>query len=170
MSQSGRYSLGSGSGSPVETLTGNVGGPVPPTGFNINVIGAGGVTVTGNPGTSTLTITMSGGGVSWSVITLDQTAAVNNGYFCNKAGTLALALPAVSAVGDVIEVTNENVALGVQFTQGAGQQIKFATSSSTLGAAGTVTSSAVGDTMKIVCEVANTIWRATSMIGNWTPA
>lgn len=47
-----------------ETLTGNTGGPVPPTGNNINVIGDGTtITVAGNPGTSTLTISAVGGGV-----------------------------------------------------------------------------------------------------------
>lgn len=163
-------SFQAGGSTTVTTLTGNVGGAVPPTAGNINVIGAGGVLVTGNPGTSTLTITVAGMGMTWSVITADQTAAVNHGYFCNKAGTLHLLLPATSAVGDTIAVTNENTDLGVQFTQAAGQQILFSTSSSTLGATGTVTSSAIGDTMTLVCEVANTIWRATSMIGNWTPA
>lgn len=153
----------------ITTLTGNSGGPVPPTAGNINVIGSGTVNVVGNPGTSTLTISVAGGGITWSVIAADQTAVVNNGYFCNKAGTLHLLLPAVSAVGDTIIVTNENTALGVQFTQAAGQQILFSTSSSTLGATGTVTSSAIGDAMTIVCKVANTIWRADSMIGNWTP-
>lgn len=124
-------------------------------------------------GTSANTITISAtgaGAFAWSVITANQTAAVNNGYFCNKAGTLALALPATSAVGDVIEVTNENTALGVQFTQASGQQILFSTASTTLGASGTLTSSAIGDTLKIVCKVANTIWRATSSVGNWTSA
>lgn len=108
--------------------------------------------------------------LTWSVITLNQTAVVNKGYFCNKAGTLALALPLTSSVGDIIEVTNENTALGVQFTQAAGQQILIGNTNTTLGAAGTLTSSAVGDTLKIVCYVANTIWRTTSMVGNWTPA
>lgn len=47
----------------LESLTGNVGGPVPPDGANnINVIGSGIVNVTGNPGTNTLTITSSGSG------------------------------------------------------------------------------------------------------------
>ena len=167
-----QYNVGfqPGGAATVDTLTGNSGGPVPPTAGNINVIGAGGVTVAGNPGTSTLTITVAGSGMTWSVIAVDQTAVVNNGYFCNKAGTLHLLLPATSAVGDTITVTNENTNLGVQFTQAAGQQILFSTSSSTLGATGTVTSSAIGDTMTLVCKVANTIWRATSMIGNWTPA
>jgi hypothetical protein len=40
----------------VQTLTGNTGGAVGPTGGNINVIGEGNITVTGDPGTSTLTI------------------------------------------------------------------------------------------------------------------
>lgn len=105
----------------------------------------------------------------WSTIVLDQTAAVNNGYFINKAGTLLLALPAVSAVGDVIEVYNMNTALGIQFTQAAGQQIFIGNTNTTLGAGGTLTSIAVGDSLKIVCSAANTIWRVTSMVGNWTP-
>lgn len=163
-------SFQAGGTSTVTTLTGNVGGAVPPTAGNINVIGSGMVTVTGNPGTSTLTISVAGGGFTWTVITVDQTAVVNNGYFCNKASTLHLLLPAVSAVGDTIIVTNENTAVGVQFTQAAGQQILFSTSSSTLGATGTVTSSAIGDSMTLVCKVANTIWRADSMIGNWSAA
>lgn len=121
-------------------------------------------------GAGTITISGSGGGLTWSVITANQTAVVNNGYFCNKAGTLALALPATSSVGDVIEVANENTALGVQFTQAAGQQILIGNTNTTLGATGTLTSSAVGDTLKIVCKVANTIWRVTSIVGNWTPA
>ncbi len=40
----------------VQTLTGNTGGAVPPTGNNINVVGDGStITIAGNPGTSTLT-------------------------------------------------------------------------------------------------------------------
>lgn len=127
-----------------------------------------GISVT--PGANTITISAIGAGLTWSVITANQTAVVEHGYFCNKAGTLALALPAASSVGDVIEVTNENTAVGVQFTQAAGQQILIGNTNTTLGATGTITSSAVGDTLKIVCYVANTIWRVTSVVGNWTPA
>jgi hypothetical protein len=106
----------------------------------------------------------------WTTINANQTAAVGNGYFCNKAGTLALALPAASAVGDVIEVANINTAAGVQFTQAANQQIFIAGGSSTLGAAGTLTSTAVGDTLKMVCRTANLVWQVVSSIGTWTPA
>lgn len=118
-----------------------------------------------------ITIAASGGAsLTWSVIAVNQTAVINNGYFCNKAGTLALALPAASAVGDIIEVSNINTATGIQFTQAAGQQIFIGNTSTTLGAAGTLTSSQVGDSLKLVCGVANTFWYAVSFVGNWTPA
>lgn len=61
MSQAGSASGGGGGGgTPISTLTGNTGGAVSPTGGNINVVGSGVVSVTGNPGTSTLTISTSG--------------------------------------------------------------------------------------------------------------
>jgi hypothetical protein len=44
----------------VETLTGNIGGAVSPTGSNINVVGSGVYVFDGNPGTSTLTLTDNG--------------------------------------------------------------------------------------------------------------
>lgn len=110
------------------------------------------------------------GGTAWSTIASNQTAAVNNGYFCNKAGTLALALPATSAVGDIIEVSNINTATGIQLTQAASQQIFIGNTSTTLGATGTLTSSAIGDSLKLVCQTANLTWYVVSGWGNWTPA
>lgn len=59
MSQMGQFDNVNGA---VETITGNTGGAVSPTGANINLVGAGGLTVTGNPATSTLTISGGGGG------------------------------------------------------------------------------------------------------------
>lgn len=63
MSQSGALRFtGGGGGGTILTLTGNSGGPVGPDGFgDINVIGDGTtITVAGNPGTSTLTISVLG--------------------------------------------------------------------------------------------------------------
>jgi hypothetical protein len=60
LSQIGQIQTSISPSSIVETLTGNTGGPVGPTAGNINVIGAGNITVTGNPGTSTETITITG--------------------------------------------------------------------------------------------------------------
>ncbi len=75
MSQSGKYTAGSGSSS-VATLTGNSGGAVGPSGGgNINIIGSGSVVVTGNPGTNTLTISDSGGGGGIATLTGDSGSA-----------------------------------------------------------------------------------------------
>lgn len=108
--------------------------------------------------------------LSWAVITANQTAVVNNGYICNKAGTLALALPASGAIGDIIEVTGINTATGWQITQAANQQIFYGTSSTTLGATGTLTSSAIRDSLRMVCVVAgaSTVWNVISSVGNIT--
>lgn len=59
MSQITKYLLGS--SNPIDTLTGNSGGAVGPTAGNINIVGAGSISVSGNPGTSTLTISDSSG-------------------------------------------------------------------------------------------------------------
>lgn len=44
----------------IETITGNSGGPVPPTLGNINLVGGNNITVAGNAGTSTLTASVTG--------------------------------------------------------------------------------------------------------------
>lgn len=62
MSQAGVINLsgGGGGGSPIQTLTGNSGGAVPPTANNVNTLGTGSITIVGNPGTSTLTTQLTG--------------------------------------------------------------------------------------------------------------
>lgn len=120
-------------------------------------------TTTGQLGTKTIANLP-----SWTVISADQPAVVGAGYFCNKVGLLSLSLPASSAVGDVIEVSNINTAIGTALTQGAGQRIYYGSLSTTLGVGGSLTSIAVGDSLKIVCRVANTFWQVVSSVGSWT--
>lgn len=57
MSQISRHVTASSMGA-ILTLTGDAGGPVSPTAGNINILGDLGVFVDGNPGTSTLTISV----------------------------------------------------------------------------------------------------------------
>ncbi len=126
-----------------------------------------GISVTNGAGS--ITIAAIDTASTWSTITANQTAAVNNGYFINKAGTLALLLPAASAVGDVVEVVNINTATGTQVTQGAGQQIFIGSTNTTAGAGGSLTSTALGDTLRLVCQTANLTWYVVgSPYGNWT--
>lgn len=61
MSQITKYTMGGSPGAPgVQFLEGNTGGDVGPNGIGvINVVGTGNITVSGNPGTNTLTISES---------------------------------------------------------------------------------------------------------------
>ena len=126
-----------------------------------------GGTITFTTGANSLNLE-AGAGFTWSVITADQTAAVNNGYICNKGSALLLALPTTSAAGTVIEVTGINTALGWKVTQAAGQQIFFGTSSTTSGATGYLQSTNIRDSIKMVCVVANLTWNVLSSVGNIT--
>ncbi len=121
-------------------------------------------TTTGELGSTTIP----GGGFTWTVITADQTAAVGNGYICNKAGLLTLTLPASSAVGTIIEVTGMNTAVGWRIAQGSGQTIHFGAMNTTTGATGYLQATAIYDSVRIVCNIANTDWIVLSSEGNIT--
>ena len=144
------------------------------------IIGSTGATPTAASQTAGagITITPSAGGITiaatattftWSTITASQTLAVNHGYFCISAGgALVLPLPAASAVGDTIEVCLDG-ATSWQVTQGAGQQIRLGNLQTTSGAGGSLASTAQGDSIRLVCSVANLKWNvASGPIGNIT--
>lgn len=150
---------GGGSGS-VDTLTGNSGGAVgPDISNNINIVGTGAITVSGNALTNTLTIGSSNPFFTWSVITGNQMAVSQNGYFTNGVSRVDVQLPNASAVGDAFIVAD----LGGnkwRVVQDTGQSILVGNSSSTVGAAGYVESIFTGDTLTLVCCVANLTWMA----------
>jgi hypothetical protein len=253
MSQMGVFGFGGGGGSPVLTLTGDVGGPVSPNAGNIDVVGTAGlISTTGNPGASTITwdldgsvpnsfptdggtvtpaahvlnirgntgietagvgstvfisitddiaqqydcdagsavpaakilnviggdgITTSGAGDTitisadnagfvWTVVTTNQTAADNNGYFTNDAGAVSVMLPAVSSVGDTFQVVAMSAG-GWVVTQGNGQQIRIGNQTTTVGVGGSISSNLQGDWITLVCNVANTNWIAKADQGNF---
>jgi hypothetical protein len=94
--------------------------------------------------------------------------SVATGYFCiSPGGALTLGLPSTSALGDTIRVSLAG-ATSWQITQAAGQQIRLSSSTTTLGATGSLTSTAQGDSIELVCLTANTIWVAQDVIGNLT--
>ena len=149
----------------VLTLTGNSGGAVGPSTGNVNVVGSGSVTVTGSPGTNTLTVSTTGEGLTWQVIGASQTLVVDNGYFCTTGGALSLALPAVSAVGNIIEISLDG-STSFRVTQGAGQQIRLGNLATLAGVGGSITSTQQGDSIKMVCSVANLKWNVVASMGN----
>lgn len=166
MSQSGVYVSVNGGGNDILNITGNTGGAIAPDGIgNINIIGDNGVTVAGNAGAHTLTISVAGTGLDWSLVAVNTAMVSNSGYIANGVGTLQMLLPAASAVGDIIRVAGIT-APGWQITQNAGQQIQFGNLLTTVGAGGSLDSTLSGDTVELVCVVANTSWMVLSGVGN----
>ena len=101
---------------------------------------------------------------TWSVITAGQSLVKSNGYFTTGASQLLLPLPTLSQVGDTIEIKANN-ANGFKITQGAGQVITQGNTNTTVGITGFLESTAIGDSVRIVCSVANTQWDAFPIIG-----
>ena len=126
-----------------------------------------GISITNASGS--ITINAVGAGLTWSKITADQTAAVNNGYICNKAGVLTLTMPSTSAIGDVVAVININTAADTKVLSANPGQLQLGSSLATANT-GNFVSTALGDTMYLVCTTANTTWYAVAVTGNWTVA
>lgn len=106
--------------------------------------------------------------MTWSNISASQTLAVNNGYFCSSGGALSLALPATSAVGDIIEVLLCG-STSFTVTQAAGQQITLGNTSTTAGVGGSLASTQQGDAIRIICRTANLLWQVgPGSMGNLT--
>lgn len=114
-----------------------------------------------------ITVNAVGGGVSWSVVTVDTSFAVNTGVIANKAGLLTVTLPATAAIGDILEITGINTAVGWRIAQNANQRIHFAGLSTTVGAGGYIEATAIRDSVKMVCVIAgaSTEWNVISSCG-----
>ena len=111
--------------------------------------------------------TPSGGGLTWSAVTADQSLTVDTGVFANKStGTLTLTLPTTAAVGKTIRVS------GMQNTwkiaQNALQIIHFGKTDTTTGTGGYLQSTNARDAVELVCCVANNEWNVISSVGNIT--
>ena len=156
MSQAGilNVSGGGGSGSPVQTITGNSGGAVPPTANNINLVGSGSITVTGNPGTSTLTITDSGGGLVWNDRAISFAASSNNGYFVSASATGTM--PASPAQGDEVEFCITNAGVTMTIVANAGQRLCVGTDLSAI--AGNTVATNLGSSISFTYQASSSTW------------
>src|SRR6185312_13644590 len=96
-----------------------------------NITGSGGVTITNGPGS--INVSVSGSGITWSLKTANFVMAPNNGYICiAPGGALTAALPAVSVLGDIIELVLDG-ATSWQITMGGGQQIRIGANQTSAG-------------------------------------
>lgn len=105
MSQQGRLEDADGNIG-VETLTGNTGGPISPDGAgNINILGSGPYTFTGNPGTFSLTLSDDGTiAITYTADTGSATPAANNLNVLGDATQGSI----TSGAGSTITVTNDD--------------------------------------------------------------
>lgn len=124
-----------------------------------------GIAVTSGAGA--ITVSAWGGGLSWTTKGASTALVVNNGFIANAGAALSFSLPASSAVGDVVALILDG-ATSWAITQGAGQRIRIGSIETTAGAGGSITSTAQGDTIYLVCVTANTRWVTSSMVGNLT--
>jgi hypothetical protein len=141
---------------------------VEPSAGNINFLNGSGISVTGSGASITFTATASPFVVQWSVITTaTKTIVVNEGYFANRGAGVAFTLPAVCSVGDVFYLSAIDAG-GWSIVQNAGQDIRLGNQISTTGAGGSLSSTAIGDSIFCVCSVANTSFVVISSMGNIT--
>lgn len=130
--------------------------------FESNVVAGTGVSKTNN------TLTVTGAGIGWTVVTgVSQAAAVNNGYFANNGGLVTVTLPATSSVGATVRVAGMGAG-GWLVAQNAGQSIRIGNATTSVGVGGSLASTDIGDAVEMVCRVANTEWMVLSLVGNIT--
>jgi hypothetical protein len=104
--------------------------------------------------------------VIWSTITTSQTAQNFKGYITNGGSRVNITLPTTAAVGSIIEVFNLN-ANGWSISQNTNQYIIFG-SVQTTTTSGSLSSTQIGDSVKLICVFANNGWAVVSSIGNIT--
>lgn len=139
--------------------------PINPATGDITIAGGPGILTTGNASTYTLTINSTAIGSAWSNTTTNTAMISNVSYFCSGGGNLVLTLPTSSVFGDELEIVLDG-STSFSIHQGAGQQIRFGSITTTLGSGGSLTSTFQGDTIRMVCKTANTIWTVLSVEGN----
>jgi len=128
-----------------------------------------GISITNGQNSITIASTGGGGGTTWKVINANQALVAGEGYFVDTSGgAITLSLPATAALGDSFKIYNLSAANQVTISQGAGQQIRIASSATTAGAGGSLATTAAGDSLEIVCSVANNNFNVVSLIGNIT--
>lgn len=106
-------------------------------------------------------------GLGWSVEAgAAVAAAVNSGYIANRAGGVTFTIPTTAAVGSIIRICSIQGLWTI--AQNAAESIVFGAFATTVGVGGSLVATNVGDTIEIVCTVADTTWAVLSSIGNIT--
>lgn len=143
-----------------ETITSDSGGPLTPTLGNWNIFGRSGSKTAGSGNTLTIHSPPYADQAGSTTVTL------NSGSFATNAITLTTPATAGLADGDLLEFVATN---GVLVIQLAATQVAHVGSIATT-AAGTLTSTATGDSLSLRYQASTNDWWATSVIGTWVLA
>jgi hypothetical protein len=99
------------------------------------------------------------GAFTWNNVTGTTAAmSVSNGYKANNAALVTLTLPTSSVFGNVIQIAGFGAG-GWSIAQAAGQSVIIGAISSTVGVAGSVSSSNQFDSVVLVCMEDNLTWQ-----------
>lgn len=140
------------------TVTGDSGGALSPTAGNINVVGLSGSKTSGSG--STLTVKSP----PYANASASASSLLNSGEFVTGAFTRTTPLTAGLADGDLLEyVATSASSIVIQLS---GTQIAHLGAVATT-AAGTLTSTAIGDSISLRYQASTDDWWATSSIGVW---
>lgn len=147
-----------------QLLIGSAGAnPVPATitaGTNISIVNsAGGITINAT-GLA---------GIGWQDVSgTSQAMTADNGYVANNAGLVTLTLPLTASFGSLLYIQGLGAG-GWTIAQNSGQNINIGSSSTTVGAGGSVSSTDANDSLALLCVVADTTWSALGGVqGNLT--
>ena len=105
----------------------------------------------------------------WQVITGNQAATKSQGYFAQAASGpagLTVTLPATCAVGDTVYLYDQN-GNGWVLAVSSGQSIQIGVNASTTTTGTVTTNNVIGNSIVVVCAVANTKWEAINWNGNF---
>jgi hypothetical protein len=135
-----------------------------PAAHNLNVLGGPGTSTTGSG--STITIAVSGAGFTWNVVTSANntvTLALENGYIAKGGTAVLFKLPVTAAVGDTYQILGYGNLWSVSQNVGQTMTLGFLTTTVTTG---TVTATAIRDSIEIVCVTANAEFQIIPGSGN----
>lgn len=141
-----------------KTITGDSGGALSPTANNWNILGLSGSKTSGSG--STLTVKSP----PFSQVGASATSSLNTGEFVTAAVTRTLPASAGLADGDLFIYSCTTAGALVIQAVGA-QKIRIGTLLSS--AAGTATSTAIGDSVTLRFDATQGFFMATSVIGTW---
>ena len=123
------------------------------------------ISITNSAGAITIAATESGG-FTWQHITTSSITMVSfNGYIVDDGSAVTLALPTTSAYGDNITIVGKGAGLW-SISQAASQFVIAGGVTSTPGVGGSVTATAVSDSITLICTTPNLGWTDTAISGN----